>query len=127
KNSVTLHIVGSRPEPFPPITTGCGCCVRHQRIEPNTSGTSINAKIPNNALTKARRSGSSTSVRRTKYATYSSHNTNVEVSRASHVHHMPHTGCAQIGPVTKTTVVNASPTSAAETPSQSQRGCRRHT
>ena len=29
-------MVGSRPEPEPPMTTGCGCCVRHQRIEPKT-------------------------------------------------------------------------------------------
>ena len=47
-------------EPPPPIT-GWGCWVRHHRMEPNTNGTSINAKIPNNALNNARRSGSSTS------------------------------------------------------------------
>src|SRR5271154_7397708 len=123
KNS-TLYISGSSPEPGPPMITGCGCCVRHQRIEPNTSGTSMNAKIPNSALSKARRSGSSISVRSMRYAMYSSQSTAVDVSRASQVHQIPHTGLAQIGPVTRHAEVNTSPTSAADTPSQSHRGFR---
>src|SRR5215471_10738387 len=123
----TDFIVGSRPEPWPPMMTGCGCCVRHQRMAPKTSGTSTKAKIPNSELSRALRSGSSTSVRSNKYETYSSHSTNVDVSRASHVHQMPHTGCAQIGPVISTTVVNAKPTSAPDTPSQSYFCCRFHT
>src|SRR5271163_67071 len=127
EKSNTFSMVGSSPEPGSPIITGCGCCVLHQRMEPNTSGTSINAKIPNSALSNARRSGSSTSVRNIRYATYSSHSTKVEVSRASQVHQMPHTGCAQIGPLISTTEVNANPTSAAETPSQSHLGSRRST
>src|ERR1700730_1966842 len=118
----TFHIVGSKPDPEPPITTGCGCWVRHQRMEPNTSGTSRNAKIPNSALKRARRSGSSTSVRKRRKHMYSSHRMNVEVSRASQVHQMPQTGCAQIGPLTRTTVVKTRPTSAAEMLSQSHCG-----
>ena len=55
---------------------------------------------------------------------YSSHKTNVVVSRASHVHQMPHTGCAQIGPVISPMVQHATPTSAAATPSQSHFGWR---
>jgi hypothetical protein len=43
----------------------------------------------------------------------------VSVSRASQVHQMPQTGFAQIGPVIRTTVLKARPTSAAETASQS--------
>ena len=91
KNS-TFHMVGSKPAPDPPITTGWGCCVRHQRIEPNTSGTSMNAKMPNSALNKARRSGSSTSVRSKRKHAYKSQRINVEVRRASQVHQIPHTG-----------------------------------
>src|ERR1700693_1416078 len=123
----TFHMVGSRPDPEPPITTGCGCCVRHQRIEPNTSGTSRNANIPNSALNNARRSGSSTRVRRSRKHAYNSHRIKVEVSRASQVHQIPQTGCAQIGPLTKTTVVKTNPTSAAEMLSQSHCGWRRNT
>ena len=41
-----------------------------------------------------------------------SHSTSVEVSRMSHVHQMPQTGRAQIGPVTSTTVQKTTPTSA---------------
>src|SRR5580765_4108056 len=39
----TFFITGSSPEPEPPIITGAGCCVRHQRIAPKTIGTSMNA------------------------------------------------------------------------------------
>src|SRR5271168_1732192 len=126
KNS-TLYISGSSPEPGPPMITGCGCCVRHQRIDPHTNGTSINAKIPNSALSSARRSCSSISVRSIRYATYSSQSTAVDVSRASQVHQMPHTGLAQIGPVTRHAEVNARPTSAAAMPSQSHLGLRFNT
>src|SRR5712691_7365711 len=86
-----------------------------------TSGTSRNAKTPNTAEATARRSASPMSVRSSRKDMYSSQSTNVEVNRASQVHQMPHTGRAQMGPVTKTTVLNTTPTSAAETPSQSQR------
>ena len=41
-----------------------------------------------------------------------SQRTSVLVRRASHVHQIPHTGRAQIGPVTNTTVQNTTPTSA---------------
>src|SRR5437773_6551505 len=58
-NKYETRIRGSSPEPGPPKTTGFGCCVRHQRIEKYTSGTSRNAKIPNSALNSARLSGSS--------------------------------------------------------------------
>src|SRR5262245_50251308 len=95
-----FSIVGSSPDPGPPISTGWGCCVRHQRIDPYTSGTSKNEKIPNSALSSARRSGSSINVRSSRKAMYNNHSTNAEVSRASHVHQIPHAGCAQIGPVT---------------------------
>ena len=49
---------------------------------------------------------------------------NVDVIRASQVHQMPHTGLAHIGPVTKTMVTNATPTSAEATLSQSHFGFR---
>src|SRR6266704_4258715 len=61
------RIRGSSPEPGPPRITGCGCCVRHQRIEKYTSGTSRKAKIPNSALNSARLSGSSIIERSNKY------------------------------------------------------------
>src|SRR5580704_8517309 len=96
-------------------------------MEPNTSGTSRNAKIPNRALNSARRSDSSTSVRRRRKHAYNNHRMNVEVSRASQVHQIPQTGCAQMGPLTRTTVVKTSPTSAAEMLSQSHCGWRRNT
>jgi hypothetical protein len=41
-----------------------------------------------------------------------SQRTSVVVRRASHVHQMPHTGRAQMGPVIKTMVQNTTPTSA---------------
>src|SRR5579883_325296 len=50
---------------------------------------------------------------------YSSQSTRVEVRRASHAHQTPHAGCAQIGPVSSTTVQNAIPVSAEATASQS--------
>src|SRR5437667_4329749 len=87
----------------------------------------MNAKIPKSALNNARRSGCSTRVRSKRYEMSTNQSTNVEVSRASQVHQIPQTGCAQIGPVTSTTVVNTNPTSAAETASQSQRSARRQT
>src|SRR5450432_1604934 len=126
KNS-TFHMVGSRPEPEPPMTTGCGCWVRHQRMEPKTRGTSMKAKMPKRALKSIRRSGSSTRVRSSRKQAYSSQRINVEVRRASQVHQMPHTGCAQMGPVTSTTLVKTRPTSAADTLSQSHCGWRRKT
>ena len=43
-----------------------------------------------------------------------SHSTRVEVRRMSHVHQMPQTGRAQIGPVISTTVQKTTPTSAAD-------------
>src|SRR6202790_1174822 len=127
QKKVTHHMVGSSPDPGPPMTTGWGCWVRHQRMEPKTSGTSRNAKMPKSALKRARRSGSSTSVRRTRKQTYSSHKISVEVRRQSQVHQIPHTGSAQSGPLTSTTDVNTNPPSAAETLSQSHCGWRRIT
>ena len=41
-----------------------------------------------------------------------SHSTSVEVSRASQVHQIPHTGLAQIGPVINTAVQKMMPISA---------------
>src|SRR2546425_3768934 len=106
--------------------TGWGCCVRHHRMDMYTSGTSRNAKMPNTADTTARRSASVTSVRNSRYERYSTQSTNVEVSRASQVHQMPQTGLAQMGPVTRTTVKKATPTSAEDTASQSHFGARRN-
>ena len=60
----TFHIDGSSDPPSP--MTGCGCCVRNHQIEKYTSGMSSAAKIPKTDDTSARRSGSSTSVRRIK-------------------------------------------------------------
>src|SRR5260370_41499566 len=65
------------------------------------------------------RLGFDTIVRKIRYERYSSHSTSVDVRRASHAQYTPHAGLAQIGPVRSTTVQNASPTSAADTPSQS--------
>src|SRR6266852_5823302 len=62
----TFLMVGSRPEPGPPMMTGAGCWVRHQRMAPNTMGTSRKAKMPKRALRSARRSGSSMSERSSK-------------------------------------------------------------
>src|SRR5579862_531184 len=70
------------------------------------------------------RSGSPIKFLKISSDTYSSHKISVEVSRASQVHQIPHTGCAQIGPVISTTVLNAMPTSAADTASQSHFGLR---
>ena len=82
---VAIFGKSASPEFGPPMMTGAGCCVRHQRIAPNTIGTSIKAKIPNRALNNARRSRSSISVRNKRYEMYSSHRMKVEVSRASQV------------------------------------------
>src|SRR5215468_1952418 len=66
----TLRITGSRPESGPPMITGAGCWVRHQRIAPNTMGTSIKAKMPNSALKSARRPLTSTFVLWLLYISY---------------------------------------------------------
>ena len=50
---------------------------------------------------------------------------NVEVRRASHVHQIPHAGLPQSTPVISPTVQQTTPTSTAETPSQSHFGLAR--
>src|SRR5271155_5586168 len=55
---------------------------------------------------------------------YSSHKMKVVVRRASQVHQIPHTGRAHSGPVISPIEQMATPTSAADTASQSQRGWR---
>src|SRR5260370_12786117 len=87
----TLYIVGSSPEPGAPMTTGYGCGVRPQRIEPKTRGTSMNANMPKSALRSARLPPSSTIVRRSTEETYSIHITKIHVSTPHHVHHIPQT------------------------------------
>src|SRR3970040_1423133 len=57
------HISGSRPEPAPPAITGCGCCVRHQRMDMYTMGTSKKPMMPTAAARLARRLGSLTALR----------------------------------------------------------------
>ena len=77
--------------------------------------------MPTTADTRARRSGSSISVRISRYPPYTTRLSAVVVRRASHTQYVPQVGLAHSIPPTMVTTVNSTPISALAIASRSQR------
>src|ERR1035437_1781054 len=94
----------------PPLKiTGWGCSVGHRVIARATMGTSRNPTIPITAPNLAPCSLLGTYERTSKYATYISQSTRVEVSLGSQVHQTPQIGLAQMAPAMIVSVVKITP------------------